>query len=60
MDYKGRKIKIYIKLLLFLVIFAILHFSYDLLPNNITKIFSGTEESVFSHLKIAFWAYLMI
>ncbi|MCR4421842.1 MAG: hypothetical protein NUV32_05160 [Exilispira sp.] len=49
--------KKYFKLLIFLSIFAILHFAYDLFGTWILKIFSGTDESVFSHLKIAFWSY---
>jgi|YNPMSStandDraft_2_1061718.scaffolds.fasta_scaffold00046_25 hypothetical protein len=47
------------KLIIFLLSFSILHFAYDFLGGNILKIFSGTDESVFSHLKIAFWAYFV-
>ncbi len=52
--------KLLIKLLLFLIIFAILHFSYDIFGFSILKIFSGTDESVFSHLKMAFWSYFFV
>lgn len=52
--------KLLIKLLLFLIIFAILHFSYDIFGFSMLKIFSGTDESVFSHLKMAFWSYFFI
>jgi len=51
--------RIYLKLLFFIILFLILHFAYDFFPNNFFKIFSGTDESVFSHLKIAFWAYFI-
>lgn len=52
--------KKFIKLILFLIIFAILHFSFDIFGGNFLKIFSGTDESVFSHLKMAFWAYFVV
>ncbi len=49
--------KKFVKLIIFILIFAILHFAYDFFGILILKIFSGTDESVFSHLKIAFWSY---
>ncbi|MFN3410576.1 MAG: hypothetical protein ACK4YF_00250 [Exilispira sp.] len=52
--------KIISKLILFLLIFAILHFAYDFFPNAVVKIFSSSDESVFSHLKMSFWAYFFI
>ncbi|MEO0101705.1 MAG: DUF6512 family protein [candidate division WOR-3 bacterium] len=48
----------YIKSLLYLGIFGLLHFGYDLTHWNFLIPFSGINESVFQHLKMAFWAYL--
>lgn len=52
--------KIISKLILFLLIFAILHFAYDFFPNAVIKIFSSPDESVFSHLKMSFYSYFFL
>jgi hypothetical protein len=44
---------------IFFVIFVILHFLYDLIPHPAVGLVSGTSESVFQHLKIGFYAYLL-
>ncbi len=51
--------KISVKLVLYLLVFSILHFGYDLTHLSILKPFCGVNESVFQHLKMAFWAYLI-
>ncbi len=48
---------LFIKSLIFLIIFSILHFGYDLTSWSFLKPFCGVDESVFQHLKMAFWAY---
>ncbi len=50
---------IYIKSLLYLVVFSILHFGYDLTHWAFLTPLCGINESVFQHLKMAFWAYLL-
>lgn len=50
---------IYLKSLLYLVIFSVLHFGYDLTHWTFLTPFCGINESVFQHLKMAFWAYLL-
>ena len=50
---------IYIKSLLYLIIFSILHFGYDLTHWSFLTPICGINESVFQHLKMAFWAYLL-
>lgn len=47
-----------IKVALFLGWFSILHFLYDWFPIGVVGIFGGTSESVFQHMKLAFYAYL--
>lgn len=54
------KYYIWIRSLVFLLIFIILHFLYDWFPNVVTSIFSGTDESVYQHFKIAFYSYLIL
>ena len=38
---------------------ACLHFLYDLLPNPVTALFSPVSESLWEHVKIIFWPYLV-
>ncbi len=49
-----------IRSVLYLLLFILLHFLYDLLPNPVFAIFSGTSESVFQHAKISFYCYLIL
>jgi hypothetical protein len=46
---------IIIKIVIFWVLFLILHFSYDWVKRPIVAVFSGTNESFMQHAKIAFW-----
>ncbi|MDI6851420.1 MAG: DUF6512 family protein [bacterium] len=47
------------KVLLFLLLFSVLHFGYDITHLPFLKPFCGVNESVFQHLKMVFWAYLL-
>ena len=38
---------------------ACLHFLYDFLPNPVTALFSPINESIWEHLKIIYWPYLI-
>ncbi|MHA1672423.1 MAG: DUF6512 family protein [Promethearchaeota archaeon] len=53
-----------IRCIAFLQLFLILHYAYDFAPvgilKNILGIFSGTQESIFQHMKIAFYAYIIL
>jgi hypothetical protein len=51
--------KVQFKVFLFLVLFSILHFGYDITHLAFLKPFCGISESVFQHLKMVFWAYLL-
>lgn len=55
-DYKY----IYIRSLIFLGLFILLHYTYDWLPNIAFQIFSGTNESPFQHMKIGFYSYIIL
>ncbi|GAP21455.1 hypothetical protein [Leptolinea tardivitalis] len=48
---------IIIKIVIFWVLFLILHFSYDWVKRPIVAVFSGTNESFMQHAKIGFLAY---
>ncbi|OLS14588.1 MAG: hypothetical protein RBG13Loki_1779 [Promethearchaeota archaeon CR_4] len=46
--------------LVFLGIFSIVHFIYDWLEYPAVLIIGAADESVFSHMKMAFWSYLFV
>ena len=50
----------YIRSLIVLGIFIVLHYTYDFFPNIVFQIFSGINESVFQHMKIAFYSYIIL
>jgi len=50
----------YLKLLGFWAGFLILHYAYDFLPILPIKLVSGINESFFQHIKIVFFAYLIV
>lgn len=54
------KIPIWIKVILLHIIFIILHYLYDWFPNIFMSIFSGINESVYQHMKIGFFAYILL
>lgn len=45
--------------LIFLAFYALLHFLYELAPNPFFYAIAGTSESVFQHMKIGFFAFLL-
>ncbi len=47
------------KAFIYLILFSILHFSLDFTGWSFLRPFAGVDESVFQHLKMAFWAYLL-
>jgi len=51
---------IFLKAFLFLVSFDIFHFGYEVTKLPILKIFCGTNESIFQHLKMGFWGYFLL
>lgn len=46
------------KVVLLQGLFLLLHYLYEWFPNSITAIISGTNESVYQHMKVAFFAYI--
>ena len=57
---KPRKFSMLFKVLLFQVVFLLLHYLYEWVPNGITALFSGIDESVYQHMKIGFFSYLLV
>jgi hypothetical protein len=57
---KTQRYPILIKMVVYQVIFLLLHYTYDWFPNNLAKIFSGINESIFQHMKIAFFSYIIL
>ena len=51
---------LYLRSLLFLAIFLGLNYAYKFFPIVIFQIFSGINESVFQHMKIGFYSYMIL
>ena len=51
---------VYVKSAVYLIIFLILHYLYEMLPHPVFALFSGTSESVYEHMKIAFYSYIFL
>lgn len=51
---------IIIKALLFMGVFSLVHFIHDFIPIPIILIIGANDESVFSHMKMAFWSWLIL
>lgn len=54
-----KKIPLLTKIVLIHIIFILLHYLYDWFPNRFTALFSGINESVYQHMKIGFFAYVI-
>ncbi|MFX1274158.1 MAG: DUF6512 family protein [Promethearchaeota archaeon] len=48
------------KAIVFLLLFMLFHYLYDWFPNIIIAIFSGTNESIYQHMKIGFYVYIFL
>ena len=59
MDY-NHKSYLWIRSFIFLCIFELLHYSFELFPNIVVQIFSGINESNFQHWKIGYYSYLIL
>lgn len=57
---KQRVSRLIAKVIVFQIIFLLLHYSYEWFPNEVTRIFSATDESVYQHMKVAFFSYLLL
>ena len=54
-----KKIPLILKIILIHILFIVLHFMYDFVPGGITAIFCGINESIYQHMKIGFFAYIL-
>jgi hypothetical protein len=52
--------RLLIKVIAFQLVFLILHYSYEWFPNGFTRIFSAIDESVYQHMKVAFFSYIPV
>jgi hypothetical protein len=59
-DKRGKWCRILLKALYIQITFLVLHYLYDLFPNPVTRIISGTSEAVFQHMKIVFYSYALV
>lgn len=49
----------FIKTVIYLGLFSLLHFGYEMTRFPWLKPFCGINESIFQHLKMAYWAYIL-
>ena len=59
MDLNSKKY-IFVRGLIYIPVFLLLHYLNEWFPNIIFQIFSGTEESVWQHMKVGFYAYFIL
>lgn len=57
---RTKGIPILVKIILLQLLFLVLHFLYDWFPTNFVSMNSGTDESVYQHMKIGFFAYITL
>lgn len=57
---RPERFPLWVKVLILQAAFLLLHFLYDWLPGPLTAIFSGTNESIYQHMKAAFFAYVLV
>jgi len=51
---------IYVRSLLFLLIFTGMHYAYKFFPNVVVLLFSPLNEAVFQHMKTGFYTYIIL
>ena len=54
------RIPIIAKVILYQVLFLVIHYLYDWFPGSLTYFFSATNESVFQHMKTGFYTYIAL
>ena len=59
MEYDDRNY-IFVRSALYLVIFVLMHYLFHWFPYPFISLFSGIDESVYQHMKIAFYTYTII
>ncbi|MFX1326118.1 MAG: DUF6512 family protein [Promethearchaeota archaeon] len=59
MDFDNRNY-LFIRSAIYLIIFIVLHYLFDWFPNIVVSLFSGIDESVYQHMKIAFYSYAIL
>lgn len=56
---KTARMSMLAKVIVLQVLFLLLHYLYEWFPNGVTAVISGTNESVYQHMKVAFFAYII-
>ena len=56
----SKPLPIFLKVILYQVLFLVVHYSYDWFPNSLTRFFAPTNESIYQHMKGAFYTYLLL
>lgn len=57
---KTARLSMITKVILLQVLFLILHYLYEWFPGGVTAVISATDESIYQHMKVAFFAYILL
>ncbi|MFZ5858940.1 MAG: DUF6512 family protein [Chloroflexota bacterium] len=57
---KTIRINMITKVILLQFTFLLLHYLYEWFPNGVTAIVSATDESIYQHMKVAFFSYILV
>lgn len=56
----SKNLYVYLKGLYFLTIFSVFHFAYEIFPSPVLAPICAINESIWQHLKIAFFSYFVL
>jgi len=56
----NRRIPIIARVMLYQVLFLVIHYLYDWFPGSLTYFLGSTNESVFQHMKAGFYTYIAL
>jgi len=55
-----KHIPLVLKIIVFQVVFLVMHYLYDWFPGSVTYLFGTISESIFQHMKVVFFAYILL
>ncbi len=55
-----KHIPLVVKIIGFQVVFLVMHYLYDWFPGSVTYLFGTVSESIFQHMKVVFFTYILV
>ena len=55
-----KHIPLVLKISVFQLVFLVMHYLYDWFPGSFTYLFGTVSESIFQHMKVVFFAYILL